>query len=449
MRISIIPEDKVIIVDKKTLDLEPSAPWDFDDMHDGKQIHAIQWKDGHGELEYEDIPGQEPLPNKVFDESEFDSIIKPYLDYYNEFLTVYEQKALESALKEEENIARQIEELNLDKLEKEAQLVIIEDLQRQNKELRDQQDLLQDEKSRLEQAEIYNQQTALMQLEREKIARESEYSALEAQKAEEYFKNKALELQKAYDTLYENFEKEKEAFIEERKQYQELLQMERKKIEKDIDESEKQFERENEERRKQFEEEEKMMMLKEEELELNKAELEIQRQSIDLQWHENKELLDKFKEKVQKTVQNLEMMTEHFEHEMELEREVLMREQEDILKKSADQADVDALDKILDELADEADKKYRAIQSKQFENTIDSNSYVNELEKIIDDTQERNEIESGVDYSVNDILTLMDQIDPEKLYTTLTKNENDENEFPVEKAVKWFSALKDVLDKNS
>ena len=59
------------------------------------------------------------------------------------------------------------------------------------------------------------------------------------------------------------------------------------------------------------------------------------------------------------------------------------------------------------------------------------------------------EIESGEDKSIDEILTLMDGIDPEQLYTTLTDNERDDNSFPAEKAVKWFAALKDVLDKNS
>ena len=62
MRISIIPEDKKIIVDGRTVDLEDDAPWDFDD----ETIHAIQWRDGRGELEYEDTPGEDPAPNKVF-----------------------------------------------------------------------------------------------------------------------------------------------------------------------------------------------------------------------------------------------------------------------------------------------------------------------------------------------------------------------------------------------
>ena len=121
MRISIIPEDKKIIVDGKTVDLEDDAPWGFDD----ETIHAIQWRVGRGELEYEDIPGEEPVANKVFGDDEFDTIVQPYLDYFNSFLTLYEQKELAAALAEEENLAAQIEELNLDNQKKKHNLSLL------------------------------------------------------------------------------------------------------------------------------------------------------------------------------------------------------------------------------------------------------------------------------------------------------------------------------------
>lgn len=63
MKVTIIPQDNRIIVDGKTLDLDDNdIRWAFDDEH----IHAIQWRNGKGEIEYEDVEDEDPLPNKKF-----------------------------------------------------------------------------------------------------------------------------------------------------------------------------------------------------------------------------------------------------------------------------------------------------------------------------------------------------------------------------------------------
>jgi hypothetical protein len=444
MRISIIPEDKKIIVDGRTVDLEDDAPWDFDD----ETIHAIQWRDGRGELEYEDTPGEDPAPNKVFGEDEFNTIIQPYLDYFNTFLDVYEKKELESALKEEENLAAQIEELNLDKLEKEAQLVIIEDLQRQNKELRDERENLYDEKSKKEQALEYEKQNANIQLEREKAARESEKAGLEAQKADEFFEKKSLELSKKYDELYHDFEKEKEHFVEERKQYQELLQMERDKIEREIDDSEKNLALEDKERAMREEMIAKVRLLEEEQLDISKIEIEAQKQVLEIIELENKEVQDQINLNRERIQRELERERTQFEIQKEQELDIIMRAHEDLLNKMSQEEAYDELDDAVEREFEKAEVEYKKVQKQKLESSY-SSGYAAEQEKLIRTNIERQEIESGEDKSIDEILTLMDGIDPEQLYTTLTDNERDDNSFPAEKAVKWFAALKDVLDKNS
>ena len=445
MRISIIPEDKKIIVDGKTVDLEDDAPWDFDD----ETIHAIQWKDGRGELEYEDVPGEEPVPNKIFGDDEFDTILQPYLDYFNSFLTLYEQKELAAALAEEENLTKQIEELNLDKLEKEAQLVIIEDLQRQNKELREEREELYDAKSQEEQARIYDQHTARLELEREKAARESERVGLEAQKADEFFQKKSLELSKKYDELYHDFEKEKEAFIEERKQYQALLEMERDKMEREAELLEKNILEDEQEKELRRLQNEKVRELEEEEIEVSKLELEMQKQGLEVAWSDAKFALDEVireREKI-KFDHELEkkMQQQKIDHEMDL----IMRSHEDILKKMENEEMYDELDDALEKEFELAEAEYREAQrAKLIEAQKLENTDPKELSKLASEGLERQKIESSRDYSVNDILSMMDEIDPEKLYTALTDEEKSDNGMPVEKAVKWFAALKEVLDKN-
>ena len=86
MKISIIPQDNRIVVDGKTVDLDDNdIRWEFEDEH----IHAIQWKDSMGEVEYEDEIGKDPLPNKSFGQDEFDTIVQPYLSFFEKFYTIF------------------------------------------------------------------------------------------------------------------------------------------------------------------------------------------------------------------------------------------------------------------------------------------------------------------------------------------------------------------------
>jgi len=440
MKISIIPEDKKIIVDGKTIDLEDNAPWDFNDKH----IHAIQWKDGNGSLEYEDIPGQKPVPNKIFGEEEFDSIVKPYLNYFNEFLTIYEQKELAAAIAEEENLAAQIEELNLDKLEKEAQLVVIEDLQRQNKELRDEREELFDEQSRLLQKEVYDQETAKMAIERQKIAHEQELLALETQKADEYFKNKELDLQKNYERLLIDFEKQKDLCIEERKEYQDLLAKEKDRLEKESIESEIHIAEKEVLLERQKELDHQLIQEEYERLDNRKLEIQAEREALTIQWETNQQIINDMLERRQNYENQVSSnLAEYEKLADQIYRERITLEEDRMHLQSIvengmgpdstllleQQAEI--TNTILDESIDGTEKQLSSTQN------LLNNLYEN-----------ANEISKN-EHSVDDIIALMDEIDPEKLYTSLTSNENKDTEFPVDKAVKWFSALKNVIDKSN
>lgn len=74
MRVTIVPSDKFIRKDDDSVNL---PEWNFDDSN----IHAIQWYDTWGEVEYTGNP--KPL-NDLIQE---DSILQPYLTVLNEYLT--------------------------------------------------------------------------------------------------------------------------------------------------------------------------------------------------------------------------------------------------------------------------------------------------------------------------------------------------------------------------
>lgn len=73
MRVTVIPADRWIRRD----DVSANLPdWPFDDF----EIHAIQWYDTEGEIEYMAKPKP---PNKLI--TDF-SILQPYLDVLNEYV---------------------------------------------------------------------------------------------------------------------------------------------------------------------------------------------------------------------------------------------------------------------------------------------------------------------------------------------------------------------------
>ena len=79
MRVTIIPSDKWIRRD----DIAANLPeWNFDDSN----IHAIQWYDTEGEIEYE---GRPKPPNETITDP---SILQPYLNALDAYLLELENQ---------------------------------------------------------------------------------------------------------------------------------------------------------------------------------------------------------------------------------------------------------------------------------------------------------------------------------------------------------------------
>jgi hypothetical protein len=72
MRVTVIPEDKWIRRDDVAVHL---PEWNFNDSN----IHAIQWYDTEGEIEYNERPPR----NEVTTDA---SVLQPYLDALDEYL---------------------------------------------------------------------------------------------------------------------------------------------------------------------------------------------------------------------------------------------------------------------------------------------------------------------------------------------------------------------------
>lgn len=79
MRVTVIPEDKWIRKD----DLSENLPeWNFNDAN----IHAIQWYDTEGEIEY---GGRPKPPNEIITDV---SIVQPYVDALEDYINQQNQE---------------------------------------------------------------------------------------------------------------------------------------------------------------------------------------------------------------------------------------------------------------------------------------------------------------------------------------------------------------------
>lgn len=449
MRVTIIPEDKRIIVDKRTVDLDDNdIRWTFDDSH----IHAIQWKDGRGELEYEDVIGEKPVPNKIFGEDEFDTIVQPYLDFYSEFLTAFEQKQLEEALKEEERISAEQEELIADRLEKEAQIATIEDLQRQNKEVRERNEQLNDEIASVLEQNNFERRTSEIEQRRKQLEYEEDISATKVMKVEEYIQKINKDMQKKFDDLLEQFEKEKEAFIEERKMYNELLQKERDQVHAEYDSIQAQIKREDEEREEAKRIAEAWEELEKENIQQTRLEMEIQTRNLEATVEEMDFDLAEIRKERETTMARLELEREEFEidrqnklEEIARRREVL---EESLIATELDKDLKDELDFMLPDNLEIFEEEYRQLQQQKIEESV---TRTDSIEQSVEDVDSyiQSRTSNTADVSINEVVQMMTDIDPEQLYTTLTDDDREENRFPVDKAVQWFAALKEVLDREN
>ena len=450
MRISIIPQDNRIIVDGKTVDLDDNdIRWKFDDDH----IHAIQWKDDKGEIEYEDIEGEDPLPNKILGEDDFDTVIRPYINFFNEFLTLAEKRELQLAFEEEERVANEINELNISKLQEEENIVIINDLQDQNKKVREEYDKIADELEKVLEEKSISERELKLQHEIELHEKSIELQNEENKKIDEYFRQKSSEFSDHIENLVEQLENQKEEFLEEKKQFALYMQKFKSSIEEEVDDMQKTLVSERRQREIADEISEKQKLADEEQILLMRQSSDLEKQTMELELEElsleRTRLLRK---------RRLEMEQNNLEHEQ------LDAEREKMLLDVAIRREPDLIDKI------DNDEKYALIEWQSQEGTKIQEEYLEkQREKFDEYVEERydayqdmqrhvKEIKSDPnEVKISDLTSIFDEVDPEDFYAyltdyveiSLTDEEKESNGFPVQKANAWFNKLKQIIHDTS
>lgn len=112
-QITIIPSDKLIIINNECLF------FDFEPLEDN--IHAIQYQDGRGHIEYEN------KPNVYITDNDYNDKIKPYVElWFNEKNRLLEeQKKIEEEYNSIENIRlRKLDELTVNFIQAESNGII-------------------------------------------------------------------------------------------------------------------------------------------------------------------------------------------------------------------------------------------------------------------------------------------------------------------------------------
>lgn len=431
MRVTVIPIDKTIIVDGNGIVLEK---WDFEDSH----IHAIQWfhDKGHIELKTTD-------PNIDLDDID---TVQPYIDAYMATLPVIEEKLLleqeEQRLRSEKEEAEKLKFLEDQRKQKEE----IEQLIEQNKKIRQEKVRLEQENTKvIEESELIKQRQQL-ELERIEFEKKAEIEALKHSETIKKINESDNELMERYRRLNDELEKRQLQMQEEQKKFIELIDLKEKNIENERKELElkkqSQFNLIKSERERIEREQEQLEFQKntfETELDYQKQMVNLLRDSLEVEKKNIEKVKQMFAEEQLKNEEIANLRNQQYEKEHELYK---MKVDEVETKKKLLEEDIDLKEKNLNEqrklafdLVEQAAE--RELEFFKSELQIQKEKSLNELST----TNQSEEV------SLQKLEQILNELDPNEVYTKLTSGEIDENNFPVEKAVVWFSALKKAMEQ--
>lgn len=434
MRVTVVPVDKVIIVDGNGITLED---WNFDDNH----IHAIQWMHNHGHIELKTND-----PNiEISDISE----IQKYIDVYMNEIPGMEEKILKEQEETRLRMEREEQERIADEEERKQKEKEIQDLIDQNRKIReDKMKLEEDHSNALIQKSLIEERNRL-ELDRIAFEKQSEIETLKHGETLKEIMKRDNELMERYEGLMSQLDEQRDAFKGEQESAYKIIALKEEQIEAEKEELSK--------RRELFQ--------LEMETERKKLDNELERIHAEKLNYDNE--IDYNRDLVKVFAETIELETERLKQEKELQKEEI-EEQNKHLNKLSEQYDAmnDQLTLTLRELHDE--KQRLEVEIKRREDELDQEisqsqkltelSIAREIElQYIDNIEKQNsttiqELESSTnfeDVSVERLQEIINDLDPEEVYTSLTSGEIDENNFPVEKAIIWFSALKKVMDERN
>jgi len=235
------------------------------------------------------------------------------------------------------------------------------------------------------------------------------------------------------------------------------MQEEQKKFIELIDLKEKSIENERKELEIRKQSQLNLIKSERERIEKEQEQMELQKSTFETELDYQKQIITLLAESLDVERKNIEKVKELFAEEQlkneefsllrnnELEREqelYNLRVEEIKSMKKILEDDIHEKENVLNQKKVESISFIQDIADQQIENfkselDIQKQRSLNELSK-------NNESE---EISLEKLEQILNELDPNEVYTKLTSGEIDENNFPVEKAVVWFSALKKAMDQ--
>lgn len=448
MRVTIIPPDNKIIVDGKLIKFS-SEDWDFDDEH----IHAIQWFDDHGEIEWITTDSNEEL--------ETIDMVQPYIDLYLSELPKIEKVRIEREEAERKQLQSEIDERVDAEKEKEALLLKIRETAEENRRLGAKTQEKELEKERLK-LQIEDKEREL-EIERELKAKEIEKVKIDAEiaLAEEKSRSEIL-AEKARLEEEDNLMAEKKAELTEmfktmsdvmgnrRSEFDELVAKEREYLEAQRQE----YLRQQKLTQESVEAEQLEVEVRTKELQKTRSELQNELQSqIETQLQErqriqadHENLIAEFEiEKVKLQNQLLEVQAQKdiIDKELALEQELLEKKDKSVEMERESLA-------IQQELLTKEKEEFNKLVEVE-KDSINAKLYAEkarlEAERLVEERINEEIQLAARQRSSEKIREIAEETDPLLLFEQIESDPDlDITTFPVTKILGWFSQLQKVQD---
>lgn len=448
MRVTVIPPDKTITIDNRMIRFS-HEDWDFDDDH----IHAIQWFENHGEIEWVTTDDNEELVSI--------DMVQPYIDLYLDELPRIEKVRLEREENERKQMQSEVDErvkadrekqILLQKiretadenrqlakkahekeLEKERLKLQIEDKERQfeiEKELKEKEL----KKAKIDAEIALAEERSRSAIREERARLEEEDNLMVAKKAElnEIFatmntelRNRKSEVDAIFDGERQILENQRREFLKQRKLTQESLENEQLEVEvKSIELKKTRDEMQNELQRQielQLQERERIQA---EHTNLM-AEFEVEKETLKNQLLEaqaQKELIEQELALEQELLDQKDRVVERERESLAVQQELLAKEKEEF-------------NKLLE------------VERDDINATLYEERARLEAERMLQERLQE-EVESAArEQATQKIVEIAENTDPLLIFDQIAGNPDlDIQNFPVTEILGWFSQLQRVKE---
>lgn len=448
MRVTIVPPDKKITVDGRQLTVSDEE-WNFDDNH----IHAIQWYDDHGELEWVTTDPNEKLTSI--------DIAQPYIDYFFEEIPKIEQIRIQKEEAARQQLQDEIDSRAQAEIEKQELMKKIRETAEENRRIAE----VAREKERREQElldQIYDRERNL-QIERElkekeiqkaridaeiSLREETAFAAMrEEREALNSLDNEIAAKQEQLNSMFETQIRE----IEERKQ----------SVDSIINEERELLESQRREYLSQVSRAQEDLELQQQEVELKSIELTNRRNEIELEsaraaeehrlGEERRETeKEDFIRSHELAIDNYQKQIEYFQSEKEImERELKVESERVALIEKEYEIQKQNVDLQSELLEREKDEFNRLLEIER--DVVESNLYEDRARdaaiKLAEEQAQKDLQEQLIQKNTEIVNRVAANTDPLLLLNQIARDPDlDIANFPVTEILGWFSQLKKVQD---